>query len=128
MCEKSRCDVVMRCAGFWRSLFCDCCRSCRLPGSAAGGKRAGPYQSVHEMTASSSGQTGQSSSAGVRRPLTLLDLDDHVTAGGAGGGGGVEPHVDMERADASIELARVKSADADVRQAADAGSRQVRRR
>jgi len=68
------------------------------------------------MTASSSGQTGQSSSAGVRRPLTLLDLDDHLTTGtGAGTGGGVEPHVDLERADASIELARVKSADADVR-------------
>lgn len=69
------------------------------------------------MTASSSGQTGQSSSAGVRRPLTILDLDENggATAGGGGGGGTSEPYVDLERADASIELARVKSADADVR-------------
>ena len=73
------------------------------------------------MTASSSGQTGQSA-AGARRPLTILDLDD---IGGAGGGGAsdrlTEPHVDLERADASIELARVKTADADVRIVRSAG-------
>ena len=63
------------------------------------------------MTASSSGQTAQSSSAGVRRPLTILDLDER----GSGPERLVEPYVDLERADAAIELARVKSADADVR-------------
>jgi len=73
------------------------------------------------MTASSSGQTAQSSSAGARRPLTILDLDGSGGGGGGvrGGGGGserlLEPFIDLERADASIELARVKSADADVR-------------
>jgi len=67
------------------------------------------------MTASSSGQTGQSSSAGARRPLTILDLDENGGGAGTGGGGTSEPYVDLERADASIELARVKSADADVR-------------
>jgi len=73
------------------------------------------------MTASSSGQTAQSSSAGARRPITILDLDGSGGGGGGAGGGGggserlLEPFVDLERADASIELARVKSADADVR-------------
>lgn len=110
--------LISPCAGFWRSLFCDCCRSCRLPGGGGGGggKRAGPYQNVHEMTASSSGQTAQSSAAGVRRPLTILDMED---SSGVGGGAGsdrlLEPYVDLERADAAIELSRVKSADADVR-------------
>jgi len=103
-------------AGFWRTVFCDCCRSCRLPGSG-GGKNAGPYQSVHEMTASSSGQTAQSSSAGARRPLTILDLEDSSGVGAAGGGAErlIEPYIDLERSDAAIEMARVKSADADVR-------------
>jgi len=67
------------------------------------------------MTASSSGQTAQSS-AGARRPLTILDLDESGAAGGSGSERPlVEPYVDLERADAAIELARVKSADADVR-------------
>lgn len=83
-------------------------------GSKGGGKHSGPYQSVHEMTASSSGQTAQSSSAGARRPLTIFDLNDI-----SGGGGSVRllepPYVHLERADAAIELARVKAADADVR-------------
>jgi len=48
-------------------------------------------------------------SAGARRPLTVLDLED------SGGAGASEPFVDLERADAAIELARVKAADADVR-------------
>jgi len=67
------------------------------------------------MTASSSGQTAQSSTTGARRPVTILDLDG---SGGGGGGGSerlMEPHIDLERADAAIELARVKTADADVR-------------
>jgi len=76
--------------------------------------------------------------AGARRPLTILDLEDH--GGGPasepsvrdpedycgsprsepypedhGGGPASEPFIDLERADAAIELARVKAADADVR-------------
>jgi len=58
-------------AGFWRTVLCDCCRPCRLAGGSGGGgggggggkSSAGQYHSVHEMTASSSGQTAQSSSA-----------------------------------------------------------------
>jgi len=67
------------------------------------------------MTASSSGQTAQSSAAGARRPLTILDLDESGAAGGAAPERLLEPYIDLERADASIELARVKTADADVR-------------
>jgi hypothetical protein len=72
------------------------------------------------------GITSTGGIVGLRRPTTgaLMDPDDSALGGGSierwsAGAGAVnilgEPYVDLERADAAIELARVKLADADCR-------------
>lgn len=108
-------DGGVCCRDFLSCFFC-CCRACSRVNTT---KRKGNYRSVRAVTSSStsSGLHARGVGSGITSAgagAAAADEDDVPT-----GCCDFEPRpdtiVDLERADSSIEITRVKSADADVR-------------
>lgn len=107
------------CRDILSCFFC-CCRAC----SRFGMKRRGNYRSVRAVTSSSTSSALHARGAGGVSSLHSSSINAHAADDDDGGTGccdfsaseaRMDTIIDLERADSNIEVARVKSADADVR-------------